>query len=159
MVLQPFSCSNIRTEFLQPKSLANSFVRVYILFRPSAQPIASCLNKPSRACAHGRKHLCTLTSHFQYHTLCILHIFAEMHPLRSISLWWNRKEVALQEFLPRDVKGIYRKTKMCKYQYLRCNCVADNEPFIASQMLILMTFTLQTWKDGKQVSPPPFRGD
>ena len=38
--------------------------------------------------------------------------------------------------------------RMCKYQHLRCNCVTDSEPFIASQTLILMTFTLQTWKDG-----------
>ena len=34
-----------------------------------------------------------------------------------------------------------------EYQHLRCDCVADCEPFIASQKLILMPSTLQTWRD------------
>ena len=79
-------------------------VRVHILYCPSTQPIVECLKKLSRPCAHGWRHVCTLTFCFLYSGLCTLYIYAKKHPLQSILLWWNGDEIELRDLLPTDVK-------------------------------------------------------
>ena len=61
-----------------PFSVTSPSVRVHILYCPSAQPIAECLKKLRRPCAHGWQHVCTHPSHLLSSGLRTLHIYTKI---------------------------------------------------------------------------------
>ena len=80
-------------------------VRVHNLYCPSAEAIVDCLQKLRRPCAHGRRHLCTHTSHLLSSSLRTLHIYTKKHLSQSLLLRWNREKIDVWDLLLWDVKN------------------------------------------------------